>query len=112
MLPDGSKVILGDERHESSEIMFDPTLASFEYPSISKMVETSLKKCSNEVRESLYGNIVLSGGSTLFEGLTERLTQELIKTAPLPDKVKIHAPADRKYSAWLGGSILTSLASF
>lgn len=60
----------------------------------------------------LYSNIVLSGGSTLFDGLVDRLCKELKLLAPPSMKCKVVAMPERKYSAWIGGSILASLSSF
>lgn len=61
---------------------------------------------------SRYHNIILSGGSTLFTGMSERLSKELLSLAPKVMKVKIIAADERKFSTWIGGSILASLESF
>ena len=71
-----------------------------------------MSKCDNDVRKDLFQNIILSGGSTLFEGMGERLWQEIHQLAPPTNKTKILAPPERKYSVWLGGSILASLSTF
>lgn len=63
----------------------------------------------------LYGNIVLSGGSTLFPGMVNRLTKELSTTIPAAYKVKVIGGTgsnDRKFASWIGGSILASLGTF
>ena len=60
----------------------------------------------------LYQNNVLSGGSTEIAGLPERLEKEVKDLAPLSSNVKVVAPKERKYSVWIGGSILASLSSF
>lgn len=54
----------------------------------------------------------MSGGSTLFSGLTERLGKELLSLAPKAMKVKIIAADERKFATWIGGSILASMESF
>ena len=56
----------------------------------------------------LYENVVLSGGSTLFPGLSERLSTELTALAPSAMKVKVIASPERKNLAWIGGSIVGS----
>merc|ERR1712065_126656 len=56
--------------------------------------------------------IVMSGGSTMFEGIAERLTKEMGALAPSTMKIKVVAPPERKYSVWIGGSILSSLSTF
>ena len=65
-----------------------------------------------DVRKELYGNIVMSGGTTMFPGIAERMQKEITALAPSSMKVKIIAPPERKYSVWIGGSILASLSTF
>jgi len=60
----------------------------------------------------LYGNVVLSGGTTMFPGIADRMQKELTALAPSTMKIKIIAPPERKYSVWIGGSILASLSTF
>lgn len=69
-------------------------------------------KCDVDVRKDLYGNIVLSGGTTMFSGISERLSKEIVNLAPSTMKIKVVAPPERKYSVWIGGSILSSLSTF
>lgn len=54
----------------------------------------------------------MAGGSTMFKGMTERLSKEVIALAPSTMKIKVFDPPERKYSIWMGGSILSSLANF
>ena len=72
----------------------------------------SIMKCVVGIRQDLYSRIILSGGSSMFSGMGERLQKEITALAPSIMKVKVLAPPDRKYSVWLGGSILASLSTF
>lgn len=72
----------------------------------------SIMKCDMDIRKDLYGNVVLSGGSTMFPGIAERMQTELSSVSPSSMKIKIVAPTERKYSVWIGGSILASLSTF
>jgi len=54
----------------------------------------------------------MSGGTTLYKNLPERLEMEIDSLAPQPGVVKVVAPLDRYYSVWIGGSTLSSLATF
>ena len=65
-----------------------------------------------DLRKSLFGNIVLSGGSTLTKGFGDRLLHEVQRLAVKDMKIKIFAPPERKYSTWIGGSILAGLSTF
>ena len=48
----------------------------------------------------------------MFPGFVERLNKELTSWAPIDTKIKISAPQERKFLAWIGGSILSSLSTF
>ena len=69
-------------------------------------------KCDVDVRKDLHSNIVLSGGSTMYKGIAERLNKEVVALAPSSMNTKVIAPPERKFSVWIGGSILSSLSTF
>jgi len=69
-------------------------------------------KCDVDIRKDLYNNIIIAGGTTMFKGFAERLTKEIVALAPSTVNIKLIPPPERKYSCWMGGSILTSLSSF
>lgn len=48
----------------------------------------------------------------MFQDIDNRLQKEITALAPASIKVKIVAPPERKYSVWIGGSILSSLSTF
>lgn len=49
----------------------------------------------------------------MFPGIAERMAKEVTAKAPTATvKVKVIAPPERKYSVWIGGSILASLSTF
>ena len=79
---------------------------------IHELAFRSIMKCDIDVRKDLFENIVMSGGTTMFPGIAERFEKEITNLAPSKMKVKIDAPQDRKFSVWIGGSILASLSSF
>jgi actin-related protein len=73
---------------------------------------SSIYKCDVDFRKEVCGNVVLSGGNSLFPGLADRLEKGLMNLAPSTMKVNVIAAAERKYRAWIGGSILASLPYF
>ena len=111
-LPDGRKILIGNERFRCPEILFNPGNANFDLEGVPKYCYDSVMKCDVEVRRDMFANIILAGGSTLFEGMAERMWQEMHQLAPTNNKTKVLAPAERMYSVWLGGSILASLSTF
>jgi actin-related protein len=72
----------------------------------------SIMKCDIDIRKNLYENIVLSGGTTMFPGFADRMQKEMTSFVPSTMKINIIAPPKRKYSVWIGGSILASLSTF
>ena len=76
------------------------------------MISQSILNCSADMRQELYSNIILAGGSTMFPGFSERLNKEMTDLVSSTTKIKITAPQERKFSVWIGGSILSSLSSF
>jgi actin len=111
-LPDGQVITIGAERFRCPETLFQPSFIGKEQDGIHKLTYDSIQKCDIDIRKDLYTNVVLSGGTTMFNGIDKRLEKELTALAPASVKVKIVAPPERKYSVWIGGSILSSLSTF
>ncbi|XP_004407416.1 PREDICTED: actin-related protein T2 [Odobenus rosmarus divergens] len=111
-LPDGNIICIGDQLHQAPEALFAPDQLGIQNPGLSKMVSCSITKCDADIQKTLYGEIVLSGGTTLFQGLDDRLLRELEQLASKGTPIKITAPPDRWFSTWIGASIVTSLSSF
>jgi len=111
-LPDSSNITVGNERFRCCELLFKPNFIGLEITGIHETTFNSIQKCDIDIRKDLYGNIVLSGGTTMFKGLADRLHAEVTKLAPKNAKIKVNAPEERKFSVWIGGSILSSLSTF
>ncbi|KHN75971.1 Actin -like protein [Toxocara canis] len=103
-----------------------PSFIGMESAGIHETTYNSIMKCDIDIRKDLYANNVLSGGSTMYPGIADRmqaiyvftrtvfllLQKEITALAPSTMKIKIIAPPERKYSVWIGGSILASLSTF
>jgi len=111
-LPDGNVITIGNERFRCPEVLFKPNLIGMENEGIHKLTNGSVNKCDIDIRRDLWKNIVLSGGTTMFPAIDTRLYNEMKALAPSTNDVKIIAPPERKYSVWIGGSILASLSTF
>jgi actin-related protein len=112
-LPDGSSITVGNQMFRCPEALFDPLgHLGKEYPTMPELAFNSIKGCDIDVRRDLYENMVMSGGTTMYEGIADRLEKEMIALAPAKVKVKINAPAERKFSVWIGGAILSHLTTF
>ncbi|XP_069101115.1 actin, cytoplasmic-like [Argopecten irradians] len=111
-LPDGSIVTIGNERFRCPEVLFQPSFIGMESNGVHEHLQNSIMNCDIDIRRDLYSNVVISGGSTMFPGMADRFQKELNAIVPNNVKVKVIAPPERKYSVWIGGSILGSLSTF
>lgn len=103
---------IGQERYKAPEVLFNPDIIGLEYPGVHQIVQDAVIRTDLDLRKSLYANILLSGGSTLCKHFPERLVREMKKLAYEDTKVRISAPAERKYTTWIGGGILAGLSTF
>jgi len=111
-LPDGQVITISSERFRAPESIFQPSFLGMESAGVHEIVHNSIMRCDIDIRKDLLANIVLSGGTTMYAGVADRMQKEITSLAPSTIKVKIIAPPERKYSVWIGGSILGSLSTF
>jgi actin-related protein len=111
-LPDGQVITIGNERFRAPESLFQPSFLGLEIPGLHETIYGSIMKSDIDIRKDLYANNVLSGGTTMYPGIADRFQKEITQLAPSTMKIKIIAPPERKYSVWIGGSILASLSTF
>ncbi|XP_032393724.1 actin, cytoplasmic 2 [Etheostoma spectabile] len=111
-LPDGQVITIGNERFRCPEALFQPSFLGMESCGIHETTYNSIMKCDVDIRKDLYANTVLSGGTTMYPGIADRMQKEITALAPSTMKIKIIAPPERKYSVWIGGSILASLSTW
>ena len=103
--------MIGNERFRCPEALFQPSFLGMEANGVHETCYNSIMKCDVDIRKDLYGNIVLSGGTSMYPGINTRLEKEMIQLAPPTMKIKVIAPPERKYSVWIGGSILARSAT-
>jgi actin len=111
-LPDRTVVKLCSERFEFAETLFRPWMDDSRLGGIQHALFDSITKFDPVIRRDLYANIILSGGTTMLPGFPERLEKEIKLLAPAKASVKVVVQPDRKYAAWIGGSIVASLETF
>ena len=106
------KMTLKEERIRCPEMLFQPILNGKTCDGIHKYTHDSIIKCDPDIRKDLFKNIILAGGSTMFKGMRDRMKKEIQALAPSPMGPEVEATADRKYSCWLGGAILSLIDKF
>nr|POE93248.1 actin-related protein 4 [Quercus suber] len=121
-MPDGWNTVFGAERFKVAESLFDHNAAYTDatHPkpaaeqTLTMLAHKALQACDVDVRTNLLHNVVLTGAGSLIEKLADRLSVDLQAMYPNP-KVRVIASSnsvERKYGAWIGGSVLSSLGTF
>ncbi len=80
-------ITIGSERFRCPEVLFTPSLVGMEAQGIDDTAFNSIMKCDVDIRKDLYGNVVLSGGTTMFPGIADRMYKEITAHAPSSMKV-------------------------
>jgi len=102
----------GHVRMGCPELLFKPDLNGKSCKSLHALSWASVQASDVDVRKDLCKNIILSGGTTMYEGLADRLKNEITTLAPGGAEIRVIASADRKYAVWKGASTLASLSTF
>ena len=114
-LPDGNTINLEEQRSLILERVFNPIKDINGFNGYHQMVNDAISKADLEIKKELYSNIFLCGGNTLFSGFAERFQKQISSSNKQIIKLKIithPSNTERKFSTWIGGSILTSLGTF
>ncbi|KAL3512278.1 hypothetical protein ACH5RR_024995 [Cinchona calisaya] len=126
-LPDGQTIEIGADKFKTPDILFNPSLAQTipgmenfaeitpSVRGLPQMVLESINKCDVDIRRELFSSILLAGGTASMQQLKERLEKDLLEESPQAARVKVLASGnatERRFSVWIGGSILASLGSF
>ena len=112
-MPDGASIVLSQNRFETPEVMFTPSMLGMEnVPGLHRLIHTCITKCDADIRREMFGNLVLAGGNTLFPRMDERVQKEVTALAPKGTPIKAVAFPERQYASWLGSSLLASLHTF
>ncbi|EKX51987.1 hypothetical protein GUITHDRAFT_102601 [Guillardia theta CCMP2712] len=113
-LPDGKVIDVGAERFKADKCSIFGVNSPSELQALHDCINESVGKCDSDIKKDLYGTVIVTGGNTLFPMFKERLERELAESISLL-KVKTISPmatTERRFSVWIGGSILASLGSF
>jgi actin-related protein len=118
-LPDGKSVLLESELYKCTEQFFNPQqfnhmFSESEDTPIQEAIFKAINACSMDVRKTLFSNIVLAGGNTMFKGFQKRLANELKQIVPqgMASSVRITGSNDRSKAIWNGGAILAAMSTF
>ncbi len=68
--------------------------AGMESAGIHETTYNSIMKCDVDIRKDLYANTVLSGGTTMYPGIADRMQKEVSALAPPTMKIKVSCHVD------------------
>lgn len=118
-LPDGSFIKIGRERFEACEALFKPVLVGREEPGISEMIFNSIMGLAIDERPKFFSNIILSGGSTMYPGMSDRIKYDLRKLhnemrgkqhgESKRISINVEDPPNRRFLVYVGGATLADL---
>ena len=111
-LLDGQVITIGNECFRCPEALFQPSFIGIGAAGIHEMIHNSIMNVDESIHQDLYANIILSGRTTLFSGMADRMLKEISVFAPPTMTVNIIAAEDRDHSVWSGGSKLAALETF
>merc|ERR1711971_23615 len=99
-------------RMRTPELLFEPGQNGISCKSMPDLAWASVQASDIDVRKDLCKNIIMSGGTTMYEGLPDRLKNEIVGLASAGAEIRVIASSDRKYAVWKGASTLASLSTF
>jgi actin-related protein len=108
-LPDRTKVMLGAERYQVCEPLFD------EHDGLGPIIHQAVAACDASLRKAFLQEMLVVGGSSLLDGLAERMGGDMDWRMNRSFKPRVSAPgtaAERRFSSFVGGSVLAALGSF
>uniref|UniRef100_A0A6B2G3Z2 Actin-related protein 2 (Trinotate prediction) n=1 Tax=Myxobolus squamalis TaxID=59785 RepID=A0A6B2G3Z2_MYXSQ len=119
-LATGGVVRLSSERFGAPEAMFQPHLINRETLGVAELLFNTIQSADIDTRSEFYKHIVLSGGNTMYPGLSSRLEREMKqlyldrvlkgKTETFSKfKLRIEDPPRRRHMVFLGGAVLAEI---
>merc|ERR1719450_1448286 len=112
-LPDGKIIRVSQQiRTGAPELLFGSGDAG--KPSMQNICTEAINTCDLDFRQDLVRSLVVAGGTSMLPGLAPRLKSELSQLLPgeLARQVEVCVDSQRRYAAWIGGSMFASLSTF
>ncbi|KJP89778.1 hypothetical protein AK88_00486 [Plasmodium fragile] len=116
-LPDGVKIKTHKYKYNIAEELFRPIPSDQNFNGLPEAIVNCVISSDVDIRKELLQAIIVTGGSSLFPGLVDRLYNSLREKECFSQTIKIKilnmaSSVENLYSSWLGGSILASLGTF
>lgn len=109
---DVQELTVTNERFLVPEMLFHPADLGMNQAGLAECISRAVTGCHPDLHPLLYSSVVLTGGSTKFPGLKERLELDLRPLVPAEYDLNIHAVDDPIVAPWRGGSLLAASSDF
>jgi|TARA_B110000208_G_scaffold172287_1_gene215243 actin beta/gamma 1 len=115
-LPDGQTIAISQTlRRAAPEIIFSGSAMTDgvgAQSGLGQLIADSIAICDNDLKHDLYEHIVVAGGTSMLPGFAARVERDVRSAVPERSNVTVDADSQRKYAAWIGGSMFASLSTF
>lgn len=108
-LPDGQEIALSFDALYAPDVLFNPMMGGYDHPELKSVIFDTISRCDMDCRQRLFESLTVAGGSTLTPKFNERLLLEVASIVPRNAKLRVHAPAERHLTTWIGASFLAQL---
>ncbi|KAI5407404.1 actin-related protein 5 isoform X1 [Lathyrus oleraceus] len=109
------QIVFGIERFRCPEILFSPNWIGVDQVGLDEMAGVSMRRlsCNDErLEERMTNSILVTGGSSRFPGIIERLEAGIRMIRPCGSPIKIIRALDPVMDAWRGASAYASTPGF
>ncbi|CAL5203168.1 unnamed protein product [Lathyrus oleraceus] len=109
------QIVFGIERFRCPEILFSPNWIGVDQVGLDEMAGVSMRRlsCNDErLEERMTNSILVTGGSSRFPGIVERLEAGIRMIRPCGSPIKIIRALDPVMDAWRGASAYASTPGF
>merc|ERR1712126_495523 len=100
-LPDGQVITIGNERFRAPEALFQPPFLGMESCGVHETTYNSIMKCDVDIRKDLYANTVMSGGTTMYPGIADRMQRKSLPWLHPPSRSRslLHQKENTPYGS-------------
>ncbi|PON60995.1 Actin-related protein [Trema orientale] len=109
------QIVLGVERFRCPEILFRPNWIGIDQAGLDEMAGVSIRRLpcrDQELEERLTSSVLVTGGSSLFPGINERLEAGIRMIRPCGSPIKVVKALDPILDAWRGASAYAASSQF
>ena len=110
--PDEQVLKVANERFTVPELLFTPPDIGLRQGGVAEAIVQSVASCHRDLRDALYSNIVVTGGSSRFPSFMERLSRDLRALAPCDSEIEMTMADEPIVANWRGASIFAASEAY